>query len=200
LSKVILYIHGRGGNAEEAELYRKIFPNWTVKGFNYKSDTPWECRNEINCVVNALAEEYDEIVLVANSIGAYFSLNADLNGKITKAFFISPIVNMERLIADMMIWANVTESDLREKGTIQTDFGETLSWQYLSYVRNHPIDWKVPTEILYGGNDNLTSIATITEFALAHNAGLTVMENGEHWFHTEEQMDFLQKWITKKLS
>ena len=26
-------------------------------------------------------------------------------------------------------------------------------------------------------------------------ATLTVMENGEHWFHTKEQMDFLSDWI-----
>lgn len=29
----------------------------------------------------------------------------------------------------------------------------------------------------------------------SHNANLTVMENGEHWFHTEEQVTFLDKWI-----
>lgn len=28
-----------------------------------------------------------------------------------------------------------------------------------------------------------------------HNAQLTVMQNGEHWFHTEEQMRFLDNWI-----
>jgi hypothetical protein len=33
------------------------------------------------------------------------------------------------------------------------------------------------------------------DFAEKHHAGLTVMENGEHWFHTEEQMAFLDKWI-----
>ena len=27
------------------------------------------------------------------------------------------------------------------------------------------------------------------------DATLTVMEGGEHWFHTEEQMDFLDRWI-----
>ena len=26
---------------------------------------------------------------------------------------------------------------------------------------------------------------------------LTVMRNGEHWFHTEEQMKFLDEWINK---
>lgn len=39
-----------------------------------------------------------------------------LEGKnISKAFFISPLVNMERLILDMMMWANVTEDELYER-------------------------------------------------------------------------------------
>lgn len=105
---------------------------------------------------------------------------------------------MEKLIADMMSWANVSEELLEEKQNIETDFGETLSWQYLTYVRNHPITWNVLTEILYGENDNLTSKETIDTFAKEHKADLTVMENGEHWFHTEEQMNFLDKWIGVK--
>lgn len=36
---------------------------------------------------------------------------------------------------------------------------------------------------------------TIAEFADRIGATLTVMENGEHWFHTKEQMDFLSDWI-----
>ena len=115
------------------------------------------------------------------------------------AFFISPIVNMEKLISDMMIWANVSEELLRKKRIIKTDFGEDLSWKYLEYARNNPITWNVPTEILYGEHDNLTSIETITEFAKDNNAGLTVMKNGEHWFHTDEQMAFLDKWIEKNM-
>ena len=64
-------------------------------------------------------------------------------------------------------------------------------------MRNHPIDWKVPTSILYGSRDNLTSFETISDFAKNHGATLTVMENGEHWFHTAEQMRFLDDWIRK---
>ena len=113
----------------------------------------------------------------------------------SRAYFISPIVNMEKLITDMMQWANVTEAELKSKGVIHTAFGEDLSWQYLCYVREHPIDWKVPTSILYGSYDNLTSFETISDFAKKHRATLTVMESGEHWFHTEEQMRFLDDWI-----
>ena len=122
-------------------------------------------------------------------------MNAGIDGLIQKAYFISPIVDMERLILDMMRWANVTETELEAQGVIHTEFGEDLSWEYLNYVRSHPIKWNVPTQILYGEKDQLTSLATMKDFAEKHHAGLTVMENGEHWFHTEEQMAFLDKWI-----
>ena len=124
-------------------------------------------------------------------------MNAGIDSIIKKAYFISPIVDMERLITDMMDWANVTEDKLKEKGMIHTSLGEDLSWDYLCYVREHPVKWSVPTAILYGKNDALTSYETISAFAKKHNAKLTVMENGEHWFHTEEQMQFLDNWIRR---
>jgi pimeloyl-ACP methyl ester carboxylesterase len=97
----------------------------------------------------------------------------------------------------MMQWANVTEQELESEGVIHTDFGEDLSWEYLSYVRSYLITWHAPTQILYGSNDLLTSLETISDFANKHQATLTVMEGGEHWFHTEDQMLFLDRWIKK---
>ena len=119
--------------------------------------------------------------------------------QLEKAFLISPIVNMEKLICDMMLWANVNESELAEKKEIKTDFGETLSWDYLCYVRENQIEWNVPTYMLYGEKDNLTSFETISKFANQMNASLTVMRNGEHWFHTDEQMEFLDNWIRQSI-
>ena len=112
---------------------------------------------------------------------------------------ISPIVDMERLIIDMMTWANVSEEELSIKKEIETPFGETLSWEYLSYVRKNPIQWNIPTEILYAEKDNMTSINTITEFSEKINANITVMSGGEHWLHTKEQMDFLDNWIKSNI-
>ncbi len=90
MSSVVIYIHGQGGNADEALHY-----------------------------------------------SAYFTMNALADQAIEKAYFISPVVDIEKLIKDMMTWANVDE------------IGSTL----------------------------------------------TIMKDGEHWFHTEEQMKFLDKWI-----
>lgn len=94
-----------------------------------------------------------------------------------------------------MQWANVTEEELQKKKEIETSFGETLSWEYLSYVRENPVTWANSTYILYGEKDHLTSYETISEFANQNNAILTVMRNGEHWFHTEEEIQFLDNWI-----
>lgn len=115
--------------------------------------------------------------------------------KIKKALFISPILDMEQLIIDMINWANTSEKELAEKREIQTDFGETLSWEYLCFVRDNSIIWNVKTEILYAEHDNLTSRKTVDEFINGHDAHLTVMENGEHWFHTDEQIEFLNNWM-----
>ena len=142
---------------------------------------------------------YDSVILLANSIGAYFSMNALAGKKISQAMFVSPIVDMERLITDMMMWAKVTEAELESKKEISTEFGETLSWEYLCYVRKYPIRWSIPTRILYGGKDHLTSRETISGFADRIGADLTVMEDGEHWFHTEEQMNVLDHWISSSI-
>lgn len=61
----------------------------------------------------------------------------------------------------------------------------------------HPIYWKIPTRILYGSKDHLQSIDTIESFVKQFGASVSVMENGEHWFHTKEQMNFVDNWIVK---
>lgn len=192
---VIIYLHGDGGTAEEAKHYESLFPYDTVMGFDYKATTPWEAVEEFVPYFEGLQQRFDSVILIANSIGAFFAMNALSKQNIEKAYLISPVVDMEQLIQDMMAWANVNEEELKRKGEIQTSFGQVLSWEYLSFVRNHPIDWNIPTHILYGEQDNLTSYAAISEFAKRTGATLTVMKNGEHWFHTQEQMAFLDQWI-----
>lgn len=197
MKKALVYIHGKGGNAEECEHYTPLFPDCDVIGFDYRAQTPWEAQTEFPAYFNELCREYDSVSIIANSIGAYFALNSLCDIPLQKAYFISPVANMEKLICDMLSWAGVTEAELREKGTIETDFGETLSWEYLRWVREHPFSWRIPSVILYGQRDNLQSRETICEFAERIDAALTVMENGEHWFHTPEQMAFLDNWISK---
>ena len=193
--ETVLYLHGRGGSADEAERYRVLFPRCRVVGLDYRADTPWEAGGEIREAVERLRRDHEALTLVANSIGAFFGMYAGIDSLVRRAYFISPIVDMERLIRDMMDLEGVTEEELERRGVIPTAWGEDLSWEYLRWVRSHPVRWDVPTEILWGERDVLTSRETISTFAARHGAALTVMEGGEHWFHTAGQLAFLDGWI-----
>ena len=195
MRKALLYIHGKGGSSKETEQMKPFCGGYDIHGIDLSDFTPWGTKEQIQTAFEILKMEYDCVSIVGNSIGAYFSMFALQNCSVEKAFFISPILDMERLILDMMMWANVTEKELQEQSTIQTDFGETLSWKYLTFVREHPIHWNIPTEILYAEYDNMTSRETVDSFVSTHQAKLTVMPKGEHWFHTPEQIAFLCEWL-----
>ena len=195
MNPLIVYVHGKGGSADEAEHYRPLFPGSEVIGFDYRAQTPWEAREEFPRFFDPLRADGRSLTLIANSIGAFFSMSALSARQVDRALFISPVVDMEKLISDMMLLANVTEDELRVRREIPTEFGETLSWDWLCDVRRHPLRWTVPTRILYGEHDNLTPLETMTTFAARIGAPLTVMPGGEHWFHTPEQMAFLNRWI-----
>lgn len=197
MKTAIVYVHGKGGEATEADRFRPLFANCEVIGFDYRSGTPWDAKIEFPPFFDDLKKKFDRVVLLANSIGAYFSICSLTEEQIDRAFFISPVVDMKRLIEDMLAWANVTKEELRARGTVPTSFGETLSWDYYAYVCDHPTVWRVPTEILFGGRDALIPRETVESFAKSSGAGLTVLETGEHWFHTDEQLLFLDTWLKK---
>lgn len=199
MKKAILYIHGKNGSWLEAEQYRKNCLGFDVIGVDYPDGFPWTAEAQIRAAYDKARSAYDHISIIANSIGAYFAMHTLQTCEIEQALFISPVLDMERLILDMMRWTNVSEKALRKQGEIPTEFGETLSWEYLCFVREHPLTWTVPTEILYAGNDHLTSRQTVDRFVASHPANLTVMENGEHWFHTEEQLAFLDHWMKQAI-
>ena len=195
MKNVVIYIHGKYGTAEEAEYYRKFFNETDIIGFEYTSEYPWDFQKEFSNFIDNIYIKYKKISIIANSIGAYFTMLSLINKNIEKAFFISPIVDMEKLITDMMFLENITEEELYKKKEIKTSFGEILSWDYLTFARKNPIEWNIPTYILYGENDDLTSYETILNFTNKSKANLTIMKGGEHWFHTDEQIEFLNNWI-----
>lgn len=205
--KAWLFVHGQGGSKEEAEAFAAIaipagyqvlgidLPEHGARKGKQDSFDPWSVVPELQSVISHMKTRWAKISLRANSIGSYFSMLALADEPIDKALFVSPVVDMEKLIIDMIGWAGVSEELLRSKGEIPTDFGQTLSWQYLCWVREHPLSgWHTPTAILYAGQDNLTSRKTIAAFAKAHNTSLEIYEPGEHWFHTPEQLKALQEW------
>ena len=122
------------------------------------------------------------------------------NEKLEKGLFVSPVLDMEMLIQKMMSWANVSQERLKHEQTIPTTFGQTLSWKYWEYATKNKItQWQVPTKILYAGKDHLTDRDTVEAFTKTYNCELTIWETGEHWFHTQPQLDFLYSWMDNNI-
>lgn len=205
---LFLHIHGKMDCKEEAGRFANIVCpegyqvlSMDLPGHGERADemerfVPWEVVPELQAVYGFARQRWEKISLYANSIGAYFSLLAYREAKLEKSLFVSPILDMDKLIRDMMGWAGVTREQLQQTGEIPTAFGETLSWKYLTYAAENRITkWDSPTAILYAGQDHLTARQTVDDFAQQFGCTVTVMENGEHWFHTEEQLSVLDAWL-----
>lgn len=205
--RLFLYIHGKGGSKEEAAAFSEIV---CQRGFQVLSidlpehgqrtteiDTfdPWHAVPELKMITEYAKQRWQNISLFANSIGAWFSMLSFSGDHIEKCLFVSPVTDMKYLVSKMMKWANVTETQLQQEKIIKTNFGETLSWDYWNYILENPVaEWTCPTHILYGEFDNLIERDIIENFSQKFKCDLTVMENGEHWFHTPEQLQFLSAW------
>jgi len=199
MKRLAVYVHGKGGSAAEAGHYRSLLRGYDVIGFDYRAETPWEAQTEFPAFFGPLRGQYRTVVLIANSIGAYFAMNALSARQLDRALLISPIADMEGLILGRMARLGITQERLRAEGEIPAEDGEPLSWRYLQHAREVPTAWDVPTEILYGDRDFLTPPEAMAAFAKRIGAGLTVLAGGEHWFHTKEQMAFLDRWVEKAL-
>lgn len=210
--KVYLFLHGKCGCKEEAGAFAGAacaagyqvlavdLPEHGERKEMRDAFNPWTVVSELQTVMAYTRTRWNEISVRANSIGAYFAMLAFHGKSLRKALFVSPILDMERLICNMMILAGVTEAELRKKEEISTEFGETLSWRYLTWVREHPVkNWACPTAILYAGQDNMTSQEQVAAFVAKHHGELTVMEGGEHWFHTPQQLKVLAAWEQKSI-
>lgn len=205
--RVYLFVHGKCGCKEEGEAFAEIVcpRGWQVlaidlpehgerKGGESGFD-PWHVVPDLRSVLAYARQRWACIALRATSIGAWFSMQAFAGEPLERALFVSPVLEMEKLIRNMMLWASVDEARLEREREIPTDFGEILSWRYLQYAKEHPVTvWNANTVILYPDRDNLTDRTTVDEFARRFGCGLTVMENGEHWFHTSEQLAVLRSW------
>ena len=78
------------------------------------AQTPWEAREEFPRFFAAQRARCGRLTLIANSIGAYFSLLSLDETLVDAAYLISPVVDMEKLIGRMMTWANVTEREHKD--------------------------------------------------------------------------------------
>jgi alpha-beta hydrolase superfamily lysophospholipase len=158
------------------------------------------CVQDLNTIMRYAQSLAVSRSVFACSMGVYFSLLAYRYEPLRQCLFLSPVVNMERIINNMMAWFNISESNLKAEKEVSLPIGQTLYWDYYCYVREHPITaWNSPTSILYGSEDNLCEFDVVSEFAKQFRCDLQVMEHGEHYFHTKKQLQVFRQWLQKHI-
>jgi len=82
MKKTILYVHGKGGSYKEAEQYVKNCEGYEIVGVDYEVDFPWIVEKKIKAEYDKLHENNKDIYIIANSVGAYFTMHTLQNHEI----------------------------------------------------------------------------------------------------------------------
>ena len=179
---VFLYVHGLHGRKEEALAFAEVAvpKGYQVLGIDLPVERkPWEVMPLLNEVRDYLYENWKNVYVRANSIGSWFSMMTFQGKKVEQALFVSPILDMKKFIELMP----QREDD------------------YYEWVVNNPImRWDAPTFILRPEVDMVVNEEVGRDFISQHQCQVTIMPNGEHWFHTPEQLTFLKAWEERIVS
>lgn len=206
--KVYIYAHGQGGSKDDAELLASVVceQGWQVISFDLSehgqrrhepaSCDPRRAILEFREILSYAKNRWDEVALFAVSLGAWLDLQSFRDEKLSDCLFVSLILDMKYVISNIMCQADVSEERLKQERMILTPAGQPFFWEYWSFVLNNPITkWETPSRILYAENDDMTPLYIAKNFTQQFDCTLSIMKNGEHWFHTPQQLDYLRKWI-----
>lgn len=177
--KVYLFVHGHGGNKEEAQAFAEVVNplGYQVIGIDLSlMEMPEKVMSLLTDVAQYLKQNYRSINVRANSIGCWFSMQVFQQGGLDKALFVSPLLDMKTFIEC---------ADHREK-------------RYYEWVQSHPIErWNTETFILRPRRDAVIAEKVYESFLSQHPCQVEIVENGEHRFHTTEQLEILRQWEYK---
>lgn len=159
----------------------------------------WNGIRDLTVVAEYVFSRWRQVNLYACSLGAFFSLHAYGKLPFQKCLFQSPIVDMEYLIRQMMLWFGITEERLEQEQEIDTPI-DRMSWKYWQYVLEHPVSqWEIPTHILFAGRDDLQSRQVMTDFANRFGCRLTISEDSRHPFMDAADLPIVEGWIRNNL-
>lgn len=199
---IVVYIHGFHGSYKEAEIFSFLNDKYDVVGIDYENRNPWEVKDRIISEFERLTKGYDEVILIGYSIGAFHCYEFLNKYSVIKAFFICPVARMYSIGLGMMKQNNISEELLKEKGEIELGDGQILSYSFNQHLKNDPIIWDVPTDILYAANDKLIKLEDVIWFMKDHpKSRLTIKSDSEHHIlKTPEEQQFVKEWILRGLN
>lgn len=208
--KVFLYVHGKMSRKEHAEVFASIAEKngWQTVSFDLPESgermDDHECRldvwngtKDLAAVADYVFASWKKVGLYACSLGAYFALNTFANGdrNFEKCLFLSPIVDMQWLVENMMLWSGVTKEQLEKEGEIESPI-DTIRWDYYQYILAHPAkSWPYKTSILYASEDDLQPESAVRAFTERFGAELTISQGSKHPFMEEKDTEIVNGWL-----
>lgn len=209
--KAYLCVHGKMSSKESAEGIAQIAGQrgyQTIsfdlaghgerKNENMRCDI-WNGIKDLTIVGEYVFANWKEVSLYACSLGAYFCLNAYGESNFRNCLFQSPILDMEYLIHQIMIWFGITPERLAKEKEINTPV-DLMTWDYYQYVKEHPVQkWEIPTSILYAGRDNFQSPETVKGFAETFHCDLQIAQNSDHPFMEKGDRAIVAQWLLDTL-
>ena len=209
--KGFIFVHGLCGRKEEGARFAEIAAplGWQtlavdLPGHGGRQDdtplVPWEAGRELRAALDYARSMWKRVGVRAISLGAYIALTAFADeAPLDMCLLSSPLVDMERMIKDMMAASGVSEARLEKEREIPAG-DQTLSWDDLCWTRAHPVHAVSPrTFILCAEGDALIPRETVETFARKACASLTLLPQGEHWLHTPDELAAMGGWETRCL-
>jgi len=210
-NKIFIHVHGKMSRKEEAQQFALIAEK---KGYqtisfdlpehgertdhSYRCDV-WNGMHDLNIISDFVFSKWEKVSLFACSLGAYFALNAYADKKFEQVLFQSPIVNMEWLVEQMMLWSGITVAQLEQEKEIDTPI-DVLRWDYYQYIKEHPVRrWHAGTKILYGKLDTLQDEKCILQFVEEFHGELTISKGSEHAFMGKRDPKIVQEWLNSQM-
>lgn len=208
--KGYLFLHGQMGRKEEAEAFAQVacpkgyqvlaidLPGHGERQDRGEELLPWIAVEEIRAALDWAKCRWKTVSLRATSMGVYLALVAFEAPE--RALLVSPIIYMDEQIRYMLHEVGATEEQLRQRGEIPGPGGHKLSWDYLRWVKEHPIHrWSCPVRILCGKEDTVMSRSSLDFFIHYCGAWLTLVEGAQHWLHTPWELSVLRGWEERSL-
>ena len=125
---VWLYVHGKQSAKEAAGRFAETVcaKGWQVLSADLPEHgersggpvplDPWHAVPELREIFDWASRRWERKALRCTSLGTWFSLLALEGEPLERALFVSPVLDMELLILDMMQWAGVSEESLEAAG------------------------------------------------------------------------------------
>lgn len=162
-----------------------------------KAFNPMEASPEVRAFARLARSQSTEVSLLANSIGAYFSLCDTPAGTFERAWMVSPLLDLEYYIRDIMAEYSVTDEQLEAQTVIDTPRG-VLERSYLRFVEEHPARLNAPSWIIRGDQDEVVPLNALSRFVGAPGVELVQVEGGQHFLGQPPHLDTVVAWFEER--